>query len=42
MTLMIKMETIVMNITGCNRSTANIVVNAILDEWDNAEKEDKE
>ncbi len=34
MNIMTKMETIVMNMTGCNRQTANLVVNAIIDEWD--------
>lgn len=34
---MTKMENIVMNMTGCPRETANLVVNAILQE---TEKED--
>jgi hypothetical protein len=29
-----KLETIIMNRTGCNRETANLVVNDILDEID--------
>lgn len=37
MNLMTKMENIVMNMTGCSRQTANLVVNAIIDEWDNEE-----
>ena len=37
MVWMTKMENIVMNMTGCPRETANLVVNAILQE---AEKED--
>ena len=37
MNIMTKMETIVMNMTGCSRQTANFVVNAIIDEWDGAD-----
>lgn len=40
MKLMTKMETIVMNMTGCNRETANLVVNAIIDEWDKENNEE--
>lgn len=39
MTLMTKLENIVMNMMGCNRKKANLVVNVILDEI-NAEQED--
>lgn len=39
MNIMTKMENIVMNLTGCSRQTANLVVNTIIDEWD---KEDEE
>lgn len=38
---MTKMETIVMNMTGCNRQTANLVVNTIWDEIYNAENENE-
>ena len=36
---MTKMENIVMNMTGCPRETANLVVNAICQEVEKAEKE---
>lgn len=36
---MTKMENIVMNMTGCPRETANLVVNAIYQEVEKAEKE---
>ena len=36
MKLMTKLETIIMNRTGCNRETANLVANDILDEADKA------
>lgn len=39
MKVMTRLETLVMNMTGCSRETANLVVNAILDEWDKAENE---
>ena len=39
---MTQMENIVMNITGCNREIANTVVNAIYQEIDRAEKEDRD
>ena len=32
MKFMTKLETIIMNRTGCNRTTANLVANDILDE----------
>ena len=38
MILMTKMENIVMNMTGCSRQTANLVVNAVIDEWDSEEE----
>lgn len=34
MKFMTKLETIIMNRTGCNRETANLVANDILDEAD--------
>lgn len=37
---MTKMENIVMNMTCCDRMTANLVVNAILDE-DRAQQKDE-
>ena len=40
MILMTKMENIVMNMTGCNRETANLVVNAVIDECDSEEDEE--
>ncbi len=40
MNWMTQMENIVMNMTGCPRETANLVVNAILQEAEKAEKED--
>lgn len=36
---MTRMENIVMNMTGCPRETANLVVNAIVQETEKAEKE---
>lgn len=39
---MTQMENIVMNITGCNREIANTVVNAICDEIDRQEREEKD
>jgi hypothetical protein len=36
---MTKMENIVMNMTGCPRETANLVVNAIYQEVEKVEKE---
>ena len=41
MNIMTKMETIVMNMTGCSRQTANLVVNTIWDEIYEAEEENK-
>lgn len=38
MKFMTKLETIIMNRTGCNRETANLVANDILTEVDNAER----
>jgi hypothetical protein len=37
---MTKMENVVMNMTGCNRQTANLVVNTIIDEWEEEENEE--
>ena len=39
MNWMTQMENIVMNMTGCPRETANLVVNAIYQEVEKAEKE---
>ena len=38
MKLMTKLETVIMNRTGCNRETANLVANDILDEIDKTEQ----
>lgn len=38
MKLMTKLETIIINRTGCNRETANLVANDILNEVDKAEQ----
>jgi DNA-directed RNA polymerase subunit M/transcription elongation factor TFIIS len=38
MKLMTKLETIIMNRTGCNRETANLVANDIIDETENANR----
>lgn len=40
MKVITKLETIVMNMTGCSRETANLVVNVILNEWVKAENEE--
>lgn len=40
MNIMTKMENIVMNMTGCNRQTANLVVNTIWDEIYEADRMD--
>lgn len=40
MNWMTQMENIVMNMTGCPRETANLVVNAIYQEVEKVEKED--
>ena len=37
---MTEMENIVMNMTGCNRETANLVVNTICDEIDKVQEEE--
>lgn len=38
MKLMTKLETIIMNRTGCNRETANLVANDIINETEKANK----
>jgi hypothetical protein len=38
MKLMTKLETIIMNRTGCNRETANLVANDVLDETEKANR----
>ena len=39
MKFMTKLETIIMNRTGCNRETANLVANDIIDETEKANRE---
>ena len=39
---MTQMENIVINLTGCDRQIANTVVNAICQEIEKAEQEEKE
>ena len=40
LTLMTKCEFIIMNITGCDRKTSNLVANSILDETEKCERRD--